>query len=255
MVKVQSNGWEHPFCKATVTCALDVSETTDAGTLRAEATFIRKVVKQLALGCRQRSCLIIRDSALLRCVPAHREFDHLKQLENLHASGPARPALILQHDKSVASPRKSTVRFLMTNGDIAQAERNLFTKGLLEAQIHGTTLVTIKFGDTASMPMDSGFELAASLHALCPNHLSLFYDTRHQEIRIMQRKGVFKTLLSEQMCPDINGFTMWDTYPTLKYEQLNMISVPVPTALVADEVMLGDGLNSFRLTLAASRTG
>lgn len=246
MDEVQSNGWEHSFCKATVAFALDVSETTDTGTLRAEATFIKKVVKQLALKCQRPSRLILCDPSNVRCVPAHAEFDHLEQLKNLRPSGPARPALILQHEKSLTTLRGSTIWFLLTNGNITRSERDSFTQKLLEAQIHGTTLVTVKFGHSDPRPTNSGFELEGSLYALCPNYLGLFYDIKQQEMRVMRKKGVFSVLLASRMCPTIDDSATWDAFPTFKYEQLHMISVPAPTALAADEVILNDGFNSFR---------
>ncbi|RKU45716.1 hypothetical protein DL546_007607 [Coniochaeta pulveracea] len=247
MAASQLDGWDHPFCRATVTFALDVSQTTDKATLKAEATFVKRVVKQLASECQKSSHLILCDSNNVRCVPAHAEFDHLRQLENLQSSGPARPGVMLQHDKSIDILRKSTIWFLMTDGDITPGEQNAFTQSLLEAHIHGTTLVSVKFGDTDSKPPESGFELAEALLALCPNYLSLFYDKRQQKMRVMHSKGVFETMLGGQMCPPIDDATTWEAFPTFRLEQLNMISVPAPMLLAADEVLLADGFNTLQV--------
>lgn len=86
----------------------------------------------------------------------------------------------------------------MTDARLPRTSRRGFAGNLLKSGIQGTSCVTVIFGDSKLPPVLLDISVSIPMFAYCRDYLFLFCDNNIGHVRILQAKGVFNALLSEE---------------------------------------------------------
>ena len=162
----------------------------------------------------------------------------LSTLDKLASLYGTKPRVMLQDSGGQEALKGSDLWFLMTDGLVRGPERVAFADCIANAGLHGTSCITVIFGNLAIGPGSCNVSVGVSVFAMCPNCLFLFYDTGTEEIIVMQTKGIFNTLLKGSENPVFDEASKWDSFPRLCLDDLSNIIIPPPTRLGKDEVQL-----------------
>ena len=254
-----------PFNECTVTLAVDISGSTAGRTLMVEKKAILTICSELTEPARKAAKIVAWDDRV-------RSTLEVGSVHTLNSGGGTTPSNICSTQSSISELRKSSLWFLMTDGEVDPYEVHRFANAVPNIQLHGTACVIIIFGSRPSMPKNVNVSVGYCVFAVAPHCLLLFHDTTTDEVYALRAKGCFESLLpmeedpatdikteikaednkdtnakmnffksEDQEMPDAEEDTKWAEVPRIKYRDLAALRIPNPIPLSTDHIALSDG--------------
>ena len=254
-----------PFNECTITLAVDISGSTAGRTLAVEKSAILNICSELTEPARKDAQIVAWDNSV-------RPTMDVRSIHTLYSGGGTTPSSICSTRSSIAALRKSSLWFLMTDGEVTSYEVHKFANAVPNIQLHGTACVIIIFGKRPPMPKDVNISVGYCVFAVAPHCLLLFHDTITDEVFALRAKGCFETLLPLEEEPDTpikselkaennqdewkpamkrqwaenepvntEEDTKWAEVTRIKYHDLATIRIPNPVPLSTDHIVLSNG--------------
>ncbi|KAL8793915.1 MAG: hypothetical protein Q9195_003534 [Heterodermia aff. obscurata] len=223
-----------PFSECTITLAVDISGSTKGRTLLVEKQAVHTICSQLSETAKKEAKIVAWDHSVRSTVG-------VEDVNYLHSGGGTEPSNICSTESSISALRKSSLWFLMTDGEVTPHEVHKFANAVPNIQLHGTACVIIIFGHRPSMPRDVNVSVGYGVFAVAPHCLLLFHDTNTSEIFALRAKGCFEALLPTEDGPPSPLDTTWADTPRIKYASLAPLHIPAPIPLATDHIALSDG--------------
>ena len=253
-----------PFNGCTITLAVDVSGSTAGRTLAVERSAILNICSELTEPARKDAQVVAWDNSV-------RPTLDLGSVHTLYSGGGTAPSSICSTQSSITALRKSSLWFLMTDGEVTSYEVHKFANAVPNIQLHGTACVIIIFGKRPPMPKDVNISVGYCVFAVAPHCLLLFHDTTTDELYALRAKGCFEALLPLEEDPDTpikteikaenhrdekpamnnkweerelvnrDEDTKWAEVTRIKYHDLTALRIPNPIPLSTDHIVLSNG--------------
>lgn len=223
------------FRRTPLTFAVDISGSTRGRIITQEQAAITSICSTLELGIAQQSPILPWDRKAQGVLYP----DNVKQLTT---GAGTNPVAVLDNKVHRKHLQKSKLWFLMTDGYIEEPIVTKFANGIPGAGIHGTASVIILFGYHNASPFHCNVSVGMSVFAVSPHCLFLFHEVRSERVYVFQAKGCFAGLLpQDKQFVSFGKWSRWEDLHQISYDELAQISVPPPTKLSGDTVMLPNG--------------
>ena len=252
-----------PFKDCTITLAVDCSGSTAGHVLQVEKKAISMICSTLTEAAKRDADIVPWNHVVYSAVK-------LARLTYLESSGGTQPSNLCSSTSSVAALKKSSLWFLMTDGEVSEGEIHQFANAVPRIQLHGTACVIIIFGRRPKMPKNVNVSVGFAVYAVAPHCLVLFHDTATDDLYALRAKGCFESLLPIDEDPgatatvevkkEVEGMdannrtaqedlqmtvedadTDWAKVPLITYRDLTTLRIPAPVPLSTDHVVLSDG--------------
>lgn len=234
------------FRDTTISFAIDISGSTYGPTLAAEKTFIRRVSSFLSPQARFKSKVLPWDDK------AHKILS-LGQVGSLEDQGGTDPGVLLNSAAHKAALKESSLWFLMTDGLIPKEKRARFSCDIASHGLHGTSCVIVVFGNPDTGPASCDISVGIGVFSVVPDCAFLFCNEKNGDLRAMQTKGSFSSLLKGKPHPVFDSTSRWDSLPQVSVADFASLAVPTPQKLGPNQVALQDSLVIDMNDLFASR--
>ncbi|KAK0644680.1 hypothetical protein B0T16DRAFT_418085 [Cercophora newfieldiana] len=126
----------------------------------------------------------------------------------------------------------------MTDGLIEADCRAKFSRALADKGIHGISCVIVIFGDPHLGPSSCDISVGTGVFAVVPNCAFLFCNQTNGNLRVLQTKGCFNSLLKGSPHPVFESKLRWDGLPEVFVADFATVNIPEPRRLHANEVAL-----------------
>ncbi|KAG7006833.1 hypothetical protein G7Y79_00012g031690 [Physcia stellaris] len=256
-----------PFEDCTITLAVDVSGSTAGKVLSVEKSAITTICSQLTHDAKNDAQIVPWSGAVYPTLK-------LEEVHRLVPKDMTDPSHLCRSASSITALRKSSLWFLMTDGQVTVPVIQKFANAVPNIQLHGTACVVIIFGSRPAMPKDVNISVGYSVFAVAPHCMILFHDIDTEEVYALRAKGCFESLLpSDQDTPassnttrinteDATGNltdtkfkvqperkeitqmdmdTKWADVARITYRNLARLHIPNPIPLSTDHIALSDG--------------
>jgi hypothetical protein len=166
----------------------------------------------------------------------------LGDIGRLWSSGGTNPAALLDNSTTAAQLQKSSIWFLMTDGEIDEHHIHKFAHGISGCGIHGTSAVVILFGVRQGSPFQCNVSVGLSVFGVSPHCIFLFHDVQTSHVYVLQAKGCLIEMLPEnKRFTSFGDWTRWEDLVQITYEDLGQIKIPPPVRIPEETVLLPDG--------------
>lgn len=166
----------------------------------------------------------------------------LGDIGRLWSSGGTNPAALLDNSTTAAQLQKSSIWFLMTDGEIDEHHIHRFANGISGRGIHGTSAVVILFGVRQKSPFQCNVSVGLSVFAVSPHCIFLFHDVQTSHVYVFQAKGCLTEMLPEnKRFTSFGDWTRWEDLVQITYEDLGQVKIPPPVRIPEETVLLPDG--------------
>lgn len=228
-----------PFSDCTVTLAVDVSGSTAGRVLAVEKGAISTISSELAEPAKKAALIVPWSHRVYPTIT-------LGGIRALEAKAGTQPSNLCYSQNSVTALQKSSLWFLMTDGQVYEHEIHKFANAVPDIQLHGTACVIIIFGRRPAMPKIINVSVGYSVFAVAPHCLLLFHDIMTEEVFALRAKGCFESLLpdnivEDQGIPIADQDTKWADVTRITYHDLAGLRIPNPIPLSTDHIVLSDG--------------
>jgi hypothetical protein len=166
----------------------------------------------------------------------------LGDIGRLRPSGGTDPAALLDDSTTAAELQKSSIWFLMTDGEIDKHHIHRFANRISGRGIHGTSAVVILFGVRRGSPFQCNVSVGLSVFGVSPHCIFLFHDVQTSHVYVFQAKGCLMEILPEnKRFTSFGDWTRWEDLVQITYEDLGQVKIPPPVRIPEETVLLPDG--------------
>lgn len=166
----------------------------------------------------------------------------LGDIGRLWSSGGTDPAALLDNSTTAAQLQKSSIWFLMTDGEIDEHRIHRFANGISGRGIHGTSAVVILFGVRQGSPFQCNVSVGLSVFGVSPHCIFLFHDVQTSHVYVLQAKGcLIEVLPDNKRFTSFGDWTRWEDLVRIRYKDLGQVKIPPPVRIPEETVLLPDG--------------